>query len=162
MDCLGVLLYKLRGLKDHAVKQQKDPTGSHGSKEQTHMRPFLLNVFFYRKFIHAKVMHRPTGKVISVATTNARNIRTNIPLIAERSMEEDVYVVSYKPRKDERIEGKLRIVMIPLRNMALFLFLDSLLQNICVTKKGLCFVSLMFIPKLVSYFILRNPKLMIV
>ncbi|KAL0815492.1 hypothetical protein Bca101_071936 [Brassica carinata] len=76
---LGVLLYKLRGLKDHAVKQQKDPTGSHGSKEQTHMRPFLLNVFFYRKFIHAKVMHRPTGKVISVATTNARNIRTNIP-----------------------------------------------------------------------------------
>ena len=77
-------------------------------------------------------------------------------------MEEDVYVVSYKPRKDERIEGKLRIVMIPLRNMALFLFLDSLLQNICVTKKGLCFVSLMFIPKLVRYFILRNPKLRIV
>ncbi|CDY65273.1 BnaCnng46380D [Brassica napus] len=73
------IVNKLRGLKDHAVKQQKDPTGSHGSKEQTHMRPFLLNVFFYRKFIHAKVMHRPTGKVISVATTNARNIRTNIP-----------------------------------------------------------------------------------
>ncbi|CAN6869548.1 unnamed protein product, partial [Brassica oleracea] len=88
------------------------------------MRPFLLNVFFYRK------------------------------LIAERSMEADVYAVSYKPRKGERIEGKLGIVLIPLRNMALFLFLDSLLQNICVTKKGLCFVSLMFIPKLVSYFIL--------
>ncbi|CAF1930646.1 unnamed protein product, partial [Brassica oleracea] len=88
------------------------------------MRPFLLNVFFYRK------------------------------LIADRSMEADVYAVSYKPRKGERIEGKLGIVLIPLRNMALFLFLDSLLQNICVTKKGLCFVSLMFIPKLVRYFIL--------
>nr|VDD44743.1 unnamed protein product [Brassica oleracea] len=73
------IVNKLCGLKDHSVKQRKDPTGSHGSKEQTHMRPFLLNVFFYRKFIHAKVMHRPTGKVISVATTNARNIRTNIP-----------------------------------------------------------------------------------
>lgn len=48
-------------------------------RTDTHMRPFLLNVFFYRKFIHAKVMHRPTRKVISVATTNARNIRTNIP-----------------------------------------------------------------------------------
>ena len=77
-------------------------------------------------------------------------------------MEADEYDVSYKPRKGERIEGKLGIVLIPLRNMALFLFLDSLLQNICVTKKGLCFVSLMFIPKLVSYFILRNPKLRIV
>nr|VDD45087.1 unnamed protein product [Brassica oleracea] len=48
-------------------------------RTDTHMRPFLLNVFFYRKFIHAKVMHRPTRKVISVATTNARNIRINIP-----------------------------------------------------------------------------------
>ncbi|CAN6808946.1 unnamed protein product [Brassica oleracea] len=62
------------------------------------MRPFLLNVFFYKK------------------------------LIAERSMEADVYAVSYKPRKGERIEGKLGIVLIPLRNMALFLFLDSLLH----------------------------------
>ncbi|CAF1930650.1 unnamed protein product [Brassica napus] len=51
-------------------------------------------------------------------------------------MEADVYAVSYKPRKGERIKGKLGIVLIPLRNMALFLFLDSLLQNICVTKKG--------------------------
>ncbi|KAF3550821.1 hypothetical protein DY000_02006390 [Brassica cretica] len=48
-------------------------------RTDTHMRPFLLNVFFYMKFIHAKVMHRPTRKVISVATKNARNIRTNIP-----------------------------------------------------------------------------------
>ncbi|WZZ88293.1 hypothetical protein YC2023_116872 [Brassica napus] len=48
-------------------------------RTDTHMSPFLLNVFFYMKFIHAKVMHRPTRKVISVATTNARNIRTNIP-----------------------------------------------------------------------------------
>jgi large subunit ribosomal protein L18 len=89
-----------------------------------YMRPFLLNVFFSRKFIHAKVMHRPTSKVISVATTNARDIRTNIPslvdneacrligkLIAERSMEADVYAVSYEPRKGERIEGKLGIVI---------------------------------------------------
>ncbi|CAN8258689.1 unnamed protein product [Cochlearia groenlandica] len=89
-----------------------------------YMRPFLLNVFFSRKFVHAKVMHRPTSKVISVATTNARDIRTNIPslvddeacrligkLIAERSMEADVYAVSYEPRKGERIEGKLRIVI---------------------------------------------------
>ncbi|KFK39347.1 hypothetical protein AALP_AA3G232300 [Arabis alpina] len=89
-----------------------------------YMRPFLLNVFFSRKFIHAKVMHRPTSKVISVATTNARDIRTNIPslvdneaciligkLIAERSKEADVYAVSYEPRKGERIEGKLGLVI---------------------------------------------------
>ncbi|XP_022735277.1 uncharacterized protein LOC111288598 [Durio zibethinus] len=89
-----------------------------------YMRPFLLNVFFSKKFIHAKVMHRGTSKVISVATTNAKDLRNNLPsltdhnacriigkLIAERSKEADVYAMSYEPRKGERIEGKLGIVL---------------------------------------------------
>ncbi|XVF03218.1 hypothetical protein REPUB_Repub04eG0242500 [Reevesia pubescens] len=89
-----------------------------------YMRPFLLNVFFSKKFIHAKVMHRPTSKVISVATTNAKDLRNNLPsltdhnacriigkLIAERSKDADVYAMSYEPRKGERIEGKLGIVL---------------------------------------------------
>ncbi|KAJ6757903.1 39S RIBOSOMAL PROTEIN L18 MITOCHONDRIAL [Salix koriyanagi] len=71
-----------------------------------------------RKFIQAKVMHRGTSKVISVATTNAKDLRHDLPsltdhnacrivgkLIAERSKEVDVYAMSYEPRKDERIEG---------------------------------------------------------
>ncbi|XP_022747517.1 uncharacterized protein LOC111297155 [Durio zibethinus] len=40
-----------------------------------YMRPFLLNVFFSKRFIHAKVMHRYTSKVISVASTNAKDLR---------------------------------------------------------------------------------------
>ncbi|KAA3483763.1 50S ribosomal protein L18-like [Gossypium australe] len=89
-----------------------------------YMRPFLLNVFFSKKFIHAKVMHRGTSKVISVATTNAKDLRNNLAsltdhnacriigkLIAERSKEADVYAMSYEPRKGERIEGKLGIVL---------------------------------------------------
>jgi large subunit ribosomal protein L18 len=88
------------------------------------MRPFLLNVFFSRRFIQAKVMHRGTSKVVSVATTNAKDLRHSLPsltdhnacrivgkLIAERSKEADVYAMSYEPRKDERIEGKLGIVI---------------------------------------------------
>ncbi|KAL9449496.1 hypothetical protein AB3S75_011427 [Citrus x aurantiifolia] len=89
-----------------------------------YMRPFLLNVFFSKKFIHAKVMHRSTSKVISVATTNAKDLRNTLPsltdhnacriigeLIAERSKDADVYAMSYEPRKGERIEGKLGIVL---------------------------------------------------
>ncbi|KAJ6855504.1 hypothetical protein NC651_040226 [Populus alba x Populus x berolinensis] len=89
-----------------------------------YMRPFLLNVFFSRRFIQAKVMHRGTSKVVSVATTNAKDLRHSLPsltdhnacrivgkLIAERSKEADVYAMSYEPRKDERIEGKLGIVI---------------------------------------------------
>ncbi|KAI4295292.1 hypothetical protein L6164_035353 [Bauhinia variegata] len=89
-----------------------------------YMRPFLLNVFFSKRFINAKVVHRGTSKVISVATTNSKDLRNSLPsltdhnacrvigrLIAERSKEADVYAMAYEPRKDERIEGKLGIVI---------------------------------------------------
>ncbi|KAK6940986.1 Ribosomal protein L18 [Dillenia turbinata] len=89
-----------------------------------YMRPFLLNVFFSKRFIHAKVMHRGTSKVISVATTNSKELRNTLPsltdnnacrvigkLIAERSKEADVFAMAYEPRKNERIEGKLGIVL---------------------------------------------------
>lgn len=88
------------------------------------MRPFLLNVFFSKRFIHAKVMHRGTSKVVSVATTNAKDLRNALPsltdnnacrvignLIAERSKEADVYAVAFEPKKNERIEGRLAIIL---------------------------------------------------
>jgi large subunit ribosomal protein L18 len=88
------------------------------------MRPFLLDVFISKKYIHAKVMHRVTSKVVSVATTNARDLRNTLPsltdldacrtigkLIAERSKEADVYAMSYEPRKGERVEGKLGVIL---------------------------------------------------
>ncbi|KAH0726269.1 hypothetical protein KY290_002094 [Solanum tuberosum] len=95
-------------------------------KQRTDMylRPFLLNVFFSKRFIHAKVMHRGTSKVISVATTNSRDLRNTLPsltdndaarvigkLIAEQSKEADVYAIAYEPGKNERIEGRLGIIL---------------------------------------------------
>lgn len=89
-----------------------------------YMRPFLLNVFFSKRFVHAKVVHRGTSKVISVASTNAKDLRNTLPslvddnacrtigrLIAERSMDADVFAMSYEPKKNERVEGKLGIVI---------------------------------------------------
>ncbi|KAI3449015.1 hypothetical protein Pfo_005680 [Paulownia fortunei] len=89
-----------------------------------YMRPFLLNVFFSKRFIHAKVMHRGTSKVISVATTNAKDLRNALPsltdnnacrvigkLIAERSKEADVFAVSYELKRNERVEGRLAIIL---------------------------------------------------
>lgn len=93
-------------------------------KTDMYMRPFLLNVFFSKRFVHAKVMHRGTSKVISVATTNAKDLRNTLPsltdnnacrvignLIAERSKDADVYAVAYEAKKNERIEGRLAIIL---------------------------------------------------
>ncbi|CAJ2655381.1 unnamed protein product [Trifolium pratense] len=89
-----------------------------------YMRPFLLDIFFSKKFIHAKLTHRGTSKVICAATTNAKDLRNSLPslidpdacriigkLIAERSKEADVYAMAYEPRKNERIEGRLGIIL---------------------------------------------------
>lgn len=89
-----------------------------------YMRPFLLSIFFSKRFIHAKVMHRGTSKVISVATTNAKDLRNSLPsltdenackvigkLIAERSKDADVFAIAYEPPKNVRIEGRLAIVL---------------------------------------------------
>ncbi|KAL8135414.1 uncharacterized protein LOC141713313 [Apium graveolens] len=93
-------------------------------KTDMYMRPFLLNVFFSKRFVHAKVMHRGTSKVISVATTNSKDLRNSLPsltdtnacrvigkLIAERSKEADVFAMSYETKTNERIEGRLGIVL---------------------------------------------------
>ncbi|XP_078438477.1 uncharacterized protein LOC144708894 [Wolffia australiana] len=110
-------------------RSRNDPskkTNRKSWKQRTdmYMRPFLLDIFFSRRFIHAKVMHRGTCKVISSASTNAADIRYSLPslvdddacwtigqLIAERCKEADVFAVAYEPGKKERIEGKIGIII---------------------------------------------------
>ncbi|XP_062222402.1 uncharacterized protein LOC133921503 isoform X2 [Phragmites australis] len=104
--------------------EQRPNRKSWKQRTDMYMRPFLLNVFFSKRFVHAKVMHRGTSKVIAVATTNAKDLRLTLPslvddnacrtigrLIAERSMDADVFAMAYEPNKNERIEGKLGIII---------------------------------------------------
>ncbi|KAM3307455.1 hypothetical protein P3S67_009198 [Capsicum chacoense] len=81
----------------------------------------LLNMIF---LFDIDIMHRGTSKVISVATTNARDLRNTLTfltdnddarvigkLIAEISKEADVYAIAYEPGKNERIEVRLGIIL---------------------------------------------------
>ncbi|CAM6092335.1 unnamed protein product [Calypogeia fissa] len=104
-----------------------DPPKGRKSWTQRHekfLKPFILDVFFSHKYIHAKVVHRVTSKVISVATTNAKDLRFSLysltdenackligKLLAERSIEADVFAVTFNLRKGERFEGKLALVV---------------------------------------------------
>ena len=69
-------------------------------------------------------MHRGTSKVISVATTNAKDLRNTLPtltdnndcrvigkLIAERSKEADVFAIAYEPDQNHRIDGRIAIIL---------------------------------------------------
>ncbi|CAL2240702.1 unnamed protein product [Prunus armeniaca] len=101
---------------------------SWSQRTDMYMRPFLLDVFFSKRFIHAKVMHRGTSKVISVASTNSKDLRYSLTslvdndacrvignLIAERCKDADVFAMCFEPKKNERIEGRLGIVLDTIR-----------------------------------------------
>lgn len=62
--------------------------------------------------------------MVSVATTNAKDLRNTLPsltdnnackvigrLIAERSKEADVFAMSYEVKKNERVEGRLALIL---------------------------------------------------
>ncbi|KAG6552159.1 hypothetical protein Mapa_006261 [Marchantia paleacea] len=108
-------------------KSALDPPTNKRSWKQRHekfLKPFMLDVFISHKYIHAKVMHRVTSRVVSVATTNAKELRFSLPsltddnacktvgkLLAERSIEADVFAVKFDLRKNEKFEGKLALVV---------------------------------------------------
>lgn len=112
------------------TRRSKGKPGSGKNKKSWKQRtekffkPFILDVFISSKYVHAKVMHRVTSSVVSVATTNAKDLRLSLPslidqnacrligqLIAERSIAADVYAVAFDLRKNEKLEGKLAIVI---------------------------------------------------
>ncbi|KAF3340467.1 hypothetical protein FCM35_KLT16238 [Carex littledalei] len=105
-------------------KTKKPNRKSWKQRADMYMRPFMLNVFFSKRFVHAKVVHRGTSKVISVASTNAKDLRNTLPslidedacrtvgqLIAERSKDADVFAITFEPKKNEKVEGRLWILL---------------------------------------------------
>ncbi|KAJ7550555.1 hypothetical protein O6H91_07G105900 [Diphasiastrum complanatum] len=99
-------------------------TKSFKQRTEKYMKPFILDIFISSKYVHAKVMHRVTSKVVSVATTNSKDLRNSLvsltdvnacktvgKLIADRSKEADVYAVTFQLRKGEKLEGKLAAVL---------------------------------------------------
>jgi ribosomal protein L18 len=120
------------------------------------MRPFLLNVFFSKRFVQAKVMHRGTSKVIAVATTNAKDLRFTFPLnacrtigrlIAQRSMDSDVFAMAYEPRRMRRSRGSLELSSTPSRSMA-----SSLPRHVFQGRSRVfCFVPISVSRKSLAY-----------
>ncbi|XP_011085201.1 uncharacterized protein LOC105167256 isoform X1 [Sesamum indicum] len=121
---MGLIVQAAWTRRSRSEAAKKPNRKSWKQRTDMYMRPFLLNVFFSKRFVHAKVMHRGTSKVISVATTNAKDLRNTLPsltdnnacrvigkLIAERSKEADVHAIAYELKKNERVEGRLAIIL---------------------------------------------------
>ncbi|CAI5993644.1 unnamed protein product [Closterium sp. NIES-64] len=105
-------------------KTAKPKAKSWKERHEKFVKPFILDVYISKRYVSAKVMHRVTSRVVSVATTSAKDLRMSLPslvdenacrvigrLIAERSMDVDVFAVVFRLKKGQKYEGKLATVV---------------------------------------------------
>ncbi|CAI5473322.1 unnamed protein product [Closterium sp. Yama58-4] len=90
-------------------KAAKPKPKSWKERHEKFVKPFILDVYISKRYVSAKVMHRVTSRVVSVATTSAKDLRMSLPslvdenacrvigrLIAERSKDPAPLVASYR------------------------------------------------------------------
>ncbi|XP_022138029.1 uncharacterized protein LOC111009286 [Momordica charantia] len=86
--------------------------------------PFCLDIYISKASVRACIIHRVTSKVVAVAHSISKDMKFDLTsrkdssacaavgaVLAQRALADDIHNLVYTPRKFERIEGKLQIVL---------------------------------------------------
>lgn len=86
--------------------------------------PFCLDIFISNASVRACIIHRVTSKVVAVAHSISKDLKFDLgstrnastcaavgSILAQRAIGDDIHDVVYTPRKGDRLEGKLQIVL---------------------------------------------------
>ncbi|EFH59627.1 structural constituent of ribosome [Arabidopsis lyrata subsp. lyrata] len=86
--------------------------------------PFCLDIYISKESVRACVIHRVTSKVVTVAHSISKDMKFDLgstrnaaacaavgAVLAQRCLEDDIHDVIYTPRKGDKIEGKLQVVL---------------------------------------------------
>lgn len=86
--------------------------------------PFCLDIYISKASVRACIIHRVTSKVVAVAHSISKDMKFDLTsrkdssacaavgaVLAQRALADDIHNLVYTPRKGERIEGKLQIVL---------------------------------------------------
>lgn len=86
--------------------------------------PFCLDIYVSKSSVRACIVHRATSKVVAVAHSISKDMKFDLSstkdstacavvggVLAQRALADDIYDVVYTPRKGEKLEGKLQIVV---------------------------------------------------
>ncbi|KVI01688.1 Ribosomal protein L18/L5 [Cynara cardunculus var. scolymus] len=86
--------------------------------------PFCLDIYISKASIRACIVHRATSKVVAVAHSISKDMKFDLgstrnaaacaavgKVLAQRALADDIHNVVYTPRKGEKLEGKLQIVL---------------------------------------------------
>ncbi|KAM4126165.1 hypothetical protein ACB094_01G367500 [Castanea mollissima] len=86
--------------------------------------PFCLDIYISKASVRACVVHRVTSKVVAVAHSISKDMKFDLAstrnvtacgavgaVLAQRALADDIHDVVYTPRKGDKLEGKLQIVL---------------------------------------------------
>lgn len=105
-----------------AKKRQRIPTFN--QLTGPYHEPFCLDIYISNASVRACIVHRVTSKVVAVAHSISKDLKFDLAstknkttcaavgaILAQRALADDIHDVIYTPRKGERVEGKLQIVL---------------------------------------------------
>lgn len=103
-------------------KKQRTPTFN--QLTAPYHEPFCLDVYISKGSVRASIIHRATSNVVVVAHSISKDMKFDLgstknknacaavgEVLAQRALADDIHNVVYTPRKGEKLEGKLQIVV---------------------------------------------------
>ncbi|KAF7150214.1 hypothetical protein RHSIM_Rhsim02G0025400 [Rhododendron simsii] len=86
--------------------------------------PFCLDIYVSKGSVRACIIHRGTSKVVAVAHSISKDMKFDLAskkdattcaavgeVLAQRALADDIHNAVYTPRKGEKLEGKIQIVL---------------------------------------------------
>ncbi|CAH9108947.1 unnamed protein product [Cuscuta europaea] len=113
-------LHELEGSGDAKIKR----TLTFNQITAPYHMPFCLDIYLSKGSVRASIIHRPSSKVVAVAHSISKDMKFDLKstknraackavaeVLAQRALADDIHNVVYTPRKGERLDGKLQIVL---------------------------------------------------
>ncbi|CAH8318740.1 unnamed protein product [Eruca vesicaria subsp. sativa] len=107
-----------------AATKKRERTLTFNQLTAPYHHPFCLDIYISKASVRACVIHRLTSKVVTVAHSISKDMKFDLgstrnvvacaavgTVLAQRSLEDDIHDVVYTPRKGDKVEGKLQVVL---------------------------------------------------
>lgn len=113
-------LDKVHGFRDE--KKLRTPTFN--QLTAAYHEPFCLDIYISKASVRACIVHRATSKVVAVAHSISKDMKFDLgstrnatacaavgKVLAQRALADDIHNAVYTPRRGEKLEGKLLVVL---------------------------------------------------
>ncbi|KAL8121744.1 uncharacterized protein LOC141659243 [Apium graveolens] len=117
---LASSLDQIHGVRD----EKKVRTPTFNQLTAAYHEPFCLDIYISKASVRACIVHRATSKVVAVAHSISKDMKFDLgstrnatacaavgKVLAQRALADDIHNAVYTPRRGEKLEGKLLVVL---------------------------------------------------